>query len=83
MQGFDEHAIFKTKKEVTVIKFVNGKVSTIQRLDNEVSYFLLKKGNKYIIMEGKELDPNFANVIDVKEYRRNIQREIPSKVVGF
>jgi len=67
MQGFDEHAIFKTKKEVTVIKFVNGKVSTIQRLDNEVSYFLLKKGNKYIIMEGKELDPNFANVIDVME----------------
>ncbi len=62
-------AVFKTKNERTVIKFVYGKVSAIQRLVDEVSYALFKKGNKYIITTsiGKEKEEDLSKVIDVMD----------------
>ncbi|ARM76753.1 TldD/PmbA family protein [Acidianus manzaensis] len=49
MKGFDEVALFKVKAEATTIKFVFGKVSTAQNLDDEVTYALVKKDKKYLV----------------------------------
>lgn len=53
---FDEAALFKLKAETTVVKFVFGKVSAVQNIEDEVTYALVKKDRKYLIttIVGKE-----------------------------
>ncbi|AWR93798.1 TldD/PmbA family protein [Acidianus brierleyi] len=69
IRGFEEFAIFKTKNENTVVKFVTGKVSTVQRLNDEVYYVLLKSNKKYIIttLRGNVEIDNFNNLIKIMD----------------
>ncbi|BDC17688.1 metallopeptidase TldD-related protein [Acidianus sp. HS-5] len=64
-----EESTFRTRIERSVIKFVYGKVSAVQRLTDDVSYTLLKKGKKYIITtsRGEESKDNLEKLIAVMD----------------
>ncbi len=72
IKGFEEFAIFKSKEENTVVKFVAGKVTTVQRLNDEVYYVLLKNNKKYIIttMRGNTEIDNLNNLIKLMDEPR-------------
>ncbi|MCI2413891.1 MAG: TldD/PmbA family protein [Candidatus Aramenus sp.] len=69
LKGFDERAVLKQHVQNTVVKVVESKVATVQNLDDEVYYVLVKKGRKYLVatLRGRGEEVDYSRLVDALE----------------